>query len=446
MNFYFSSAGRSTLENQTRAQLSVPREVPRLALRPRMATPSNPEHSSRLARFVGWALVKNRQLRRDAQALRSALFSFPFAEKRRAGTSAGAAETTASAPRRRVSPTATPASTSARPLRVPTARPRAGEARDGDPDGARRASDEEPRETREQKEALFDCETYLRAIGVPAGLPPLRVSYRVPSAFFAGTSGAWRPEQIESLPTLHDEDRRKAYKGTTGIAFPRRRRRDTVVDEPSNASNDTRAISLLATRYSNDAHRDGETYITRVSPGARFSARRDVFLAAPPRVDWSHLRFGGGEIGGRRRFTLLMIDPDAPAPRSTRRRHLPGAWGPYLHWLVTDIEADAFTPFAESETTTRRAKRKQKDETAREETRAAPRVSYVGPSPPGGGGAHRLAFVLFEQGDERSVTSVPPGLAIDAPPSARRRWDIEGFLAANAHLTPKAVSVLYCAS
>ena len=197
----------------------------------------------------------------------------------------------------------------------------------------------------------------------------------------------------------------------------------------------------------------------RVSPGARFSARRDVFLAAPPRVDWSHLRFGGGEkkeknldakrpdaVGGRRRFTLLMIDPDAPAPRSTRRRHLPGAWGPYLHWLVTDIEADAFTPFAESETTTRRAKRKQKDETAREETRAAPRVSYVGPSPPGGGGAHRLAFVLFEQGDERSVTSVPPGLAIDAPPSARRRWDIEGFLAANAHLTPKAVSVLYCAS
>ena len=354
-----------------------------------MATRPNPEHSSRLARFVGWALVKNRQLRRDAQALRSALLSFPFAEKRRAGTSAGAAETTASAPRRRVSPTATPASTSARPLRVPTARPRAGEARDGDPDGARRASDEEPRETREQKEALFDCETYLRAIGVPAGLPPLRVSYRVPSACFAGTSGAWRPEQIESLPTLHDEDRRKAYKDTTGIAFPRRRRRDTVVDEPSNASNDTRAISLLATRYSNDAHRDGETHIVRVSPGA---------------------------------------------------------WGPYLHWLVTDIEADAFTPFAESETTTRRAKRKQKDETAREETRAAPRVSYVGPSPPGGGGAHRLAFVLFEQGDERSVTSVPPGLAIDAPPSARRRWDIEGFLAANAHLTPKAVSVLYCAS
>ena len=424
-----------------------------------MATPPNPEHSSRLARFVGWALVKNRQLRRDAQALRSALFSFPFAEKRRAGPSAGAAETTASAPRRRVSPTATPASTSARPLRVPTARPRAGEARDGDPDGARRASDEEPRETREQKEALFDCETYLRAIGVPVGLPPLRVSYRVPSAFFAGTSGAWPPERIESLPTLHDADRRKAYKDATGIVFPRRRRRDTVVDEPSNASNDTHAISLLATRYSNDAHhRDGETHIVRVSPGARFSARRDVFLAAPPRVDWSHLRFGGEKkeknldakrpdaVGGRRRFTLLMIDPDAPAPRSTRRRYLPGAWGPYLHWLVTDIEADAFTPFAESETTTRRAKRKQNDETAREETRAAPRVSYVGPSPPGGGGAHRLAFVLFEQGDERSVTSVPPGLAIDAPPSARRRWDIEGFLAANAHLTPKAVSVLYCAS
>ena len=418
-----------------------------------MATRPNPEHSSRLARFVGWALVKNRQLRRDAQALRSALLSFPFAEKRRAGTSAGAAETTASAPRRRVSPTATPASTSARPLRVPTARPRAGEARDGDPDGARRASDEEPRETREQKEALFDCETYLRAIGVPAGLPPLRVSYRVPSACFAGTSGAWRPEQIESLPTLHDEDRRKAYKDTTGIAFPRRRRRDTVVDEPSNASNDTRAISLLATRYSNDAHRDGETHIVRVSPGARFSARRDVFLAAPPRVDWSHLRFGGGEkkeknldakrpdaVGGRRRFTLLMIDPDAPAPRSTRRRHLPGAWGPYLHWLVTDIEADCFacasSEKASPESAHTTGSRERNDET---------RVAYVGPAPPGGGGAHRYAFVLFEQTGARSV-ALPSSLETDAPPSARRRWDIQGFLAANAHLRPKAVSVLRCAS
>ena len=399
-------------------------------------------------------MVKNRQLRRDAQALRSALFSFPFAEKRRAGTSAGDAETAASAPRRRVSPTATPTPTSTRPRRVgiPTARPRAGETRDGDPDGATCESDEAPRETREEKDALFDCETYLSAVGVPAGLPPLRVSYRVPSACVAGTPGfpgPWRPEEIESLPVLHDEDRRKAYQDVAGLAsgWPRRRRRDTVVDEPATSatSSNVSNASLLATNASGER-------IVRVSPGARFSARRDLCLAAPPRVDWSHLRFGGGEIGRRRRFTLLMIDPDAPAPRSTRRRYLPGAWGPYLHWLVTDIEADAFTPFAESETTTRRAKRKQKqkqkDETAREETtrRAAPRVSYVGPSPPGGGGAHRLTFVLFEQGDERSVTSVPPGLAIDAPPSARRRWDIEGFLAANAHLTPKAVSVLYCAS
>ena len=173
----------------------------------------------------------------------------------------------------------------------------------------------------------------------------------------------------------------------------------------------------------------------RVSPGARFSARRDVFLAAPPRVDWSHLRFGGGEkkeknldakrpdaVGGRRRFTLLMIDPDAPAPRSTRRRHLPGARGPYLHWLVTDIEGKDVCFFGGAE-----------------------RVSYVGPAPPGGGGAHRYAFVLFEQRDARSVT-VPAGLETDAPPSKRRRWDIEGFLAANAHLRPKAVSCFYCAT
>jgi phosphatidylethanolamine-binding protein (PEBP) family uncharacterized protein len=117
-----------------------------------------------------------------------------------------------------------------------------------------------------------------------------------------------------------------------------------------------------------------------------------------------------------------MIDPDAPAPRSTRRRHLPGARGPYLHWLVTDIEGKDVCFFGGAE-----------------------RVSYVGPAPPGGGGAHRYAFVLFEQRDARSV-AMPAGLETDAPPSKRRRWDIEGFLAANAHLRPKAVSCFYCAT
>ncbi len=224
-----------------RAQLSVPREVPRLALRPRMATPSNPEHSSRLARFVGWALVKNRQLRRDAQALRSALFSFPFAEVRRAGTSAGAAETTASAPRRRVSPTATPASTSARPLRVPTARPRAGEARDGDPDGARRASDEERKEQKEQKEALFDCETYLRAIGVPAGLPPLEVSYRVPSVFRRHI-----PRRLASRADRVPPDaaRRRQKEGV------QRNDRDRLPATPSARYGGGRAVERVVERYS----------------------------------------------------------------------------------------------------------------------------------------------------------------------------------------------------
>ena len=406
-----------------------------------MATSPNPEHSPRLARFVGWALVKNRQLRRDAQALRSALFSLSFLEKRRAGgTSAEPAETTDPAPRRRVSPTATPVSTCARPRRVPSARPHAGfPPREVDLGGATCASDDE-RKT--EKEALLDCETYLRTVGVPPGLPPLRVSYRVPSAFVTGVPGFWRPETVEALPTLHDFDERNGRRGrgrsagyetASGVALPKRGRRDTVVDEVvtsrvSNASN----VSLVMT---NDDDDSGDC-VVRVSPGARFSARRDAFLAAPPRVDRLERleKEGGGdakkkqnkktvdEIHGGARFTLLMIDPDAPAPRSTRRRNLPGARGPYLHWLVTDIEGKDVCFFGGAE-----------------------RVSYVGPAPPGGGGAHRYAFVLFEQRDARSVT-VPAGLETDAPPSKRRRWDIEGFLAANAHLRPKAVSCFYCAT
>ena len=412
-----------------------------------MATSPNPEHSPRLARFVGWALVKNRQLRRDAQALRSALFSLSFLEKRRGGgTSAEPAETTDPAPRRRVSPTATPVSTCARPRRVPSARPRAGEnPREVDLGGA---SDDE-RKT--EKEALLDCETYLRTVGVPPGLPPLRVSYRVPSAFVTGVPCFSRPEEIEALPTLHDFDERKGRRGrgrstgyetASGVALPARSRRDTVVDEVvtsrvSNASN----VSLVTT---ND---DSGDCVVRVSPGARFSARRDAFLAAPPRVERLERleKEGGGdakkkkkkktvdEIHGGARFTLLMIDPDAPAPRSTRRRHLPGARGPYLHWLVTDIEADIEARAVAGE---------GKDVCF---FGGAERVSYVGPSPPSGGGAHRYAFVLFEQRDARGV-AVPAGLETDAPPSKRRRWDIEGFLAANAHLKPKAVSCFYCAT
>jgi hypothetical protein len=254
-----------------------------------MATSPNPEHSPRLARFVGWALVKNRQLRRDAQALRSALFSLSFLEKRRAGgTSAEPAETTDPAPRRRVSPTATPVSTCARPRRVPSARPHAGfPPREVDLGGATCASDDE-RKT--EKEALLDCETYLRTVGVPPGLPPLRVSYRVPSAFVTGVPGFWRPETVEALPTLHDFDERNGRRGrgrsagyetASGVALPKRSRRDTVVDEVvtsrvSNASN----VSLVMT---NDDDDSGDC-VVRVSPGARFSARRDAFLAAPPRV------------------------------------------------------------------------------------------------------------------------------------------------------------------
>jgi hypothetical protein len=304
--------------------------------------------------------------------------------------------------------------------------------------GATCASDDE-RKT--EKEALLDCETYLRTVGVPPGLPPLRVSYRVPSAFVTGAPGFWRPETVEALPTLHDFDERNGRRGrgrsagyetASGVALPKRGRRDTVVDEVvtsrvSNASN----VSLVTT---NDD--DSGDCVVRVSPGARFSARRDAFLAAPPRVERLERleKEGGGdakkkqkketvdEINGGARFTLLMIDPDAPAPRSTRRRHLPGARGPYLHWLVTDIEGKDVCFFGGAE-----------------------RVSYVGPAPPGGGGAHRYAFVLFEQRDARSV-AMPAGLETDAPPSKRRRWDIEGFLAANAHLRPKAVSCFYCAT
>jgi phosphatidylethanolamine-binding protein (PEBP) family uncharacterized protein len=98
--------------------------------------------------------------------------------------------------------------------------------------------------------------------------------------------------------------------------------------------------------------------------------------------------------------TLLMFDPDAPERVGS---DVAGEKGPFLHWLVTDIGPGA--PAGKN-----MAARKLKTGTTV--------VDYTPPAPTRG--KHRYIFVEFVQTGEVKVNS-----------TARAKWDIKGFLAAN---------------
>jgi phosphatidylethanolamine-binding protein (PEBP) family uncharacterized protein len=62
-------------------------------------------------------------------------------------------------------------------------------------------------------------------------------------------------------------------------------------------------------------------------------ARADAFLASAPDVTWNTADCAGGASSIK--FTLIMLDPDAPDRHGDGSKAHPKA-GPWLHWLVTD--------------------------------------------------------------------------------------------------------------
>jgi hypothetical protein len=304
-----------------------------------MADGASAGYGAQLATWVGFALVKNRQLRRDAEALGGILF-LPASAARHARRGASGVQG-------EVPPPARAFGGGRRPIpRTPSPPP----------------VDHDPRQG---PATMRDAEVYLETLGIPSGLPPADVLYHLPRAVAS-------PDAV-------------------------RRGRATVVVEVERAGGRQTA--------------DPPTAFKALTPGERFSSRRDAFLQAAPVVSWRTLP------NARARHCVVMVDPDAPAPRSEDRRHLPGARGPWLHALWTDCcggragaAADDFRPLA----------------------------PYAGPSPPSGD--HRYVFIVFEQPDPIAfATAFPAGGEAD-----RGRWDFAGFLSRNPTLRPKAVNFFVC--
>ena len=249
---------------------------------------------------------------------------------------------------------------------------------------------------------MRDAELYLSQHGVPKGLAPLTIRYDKPGA--------------------------------------------VVLMVPSSSSSSSASSGGGAkkpARAAAEAGRGGGGRGTHViAAGERLSSRCDLFLQAAPVVTWHNLP------NANRPHTVLMIDPDAPAPRLETRRHLPGASGPWLHAMWTNCVDGSTVAVMSGVGTTRGGGSGDVATRTRGEaitTAAAPTttatspstiVPYLGPSPPTGN--HRYIFVLFEEGEERDE------VRLRGSTSRRERWDFRQFLLDNPHLKPKAVNYFCC--
>jgi len=86
----------------------------------------------------------------------------------------------------------------------------------------------------------------------------------------------------------------------------------------------------------------------------------------PGRIYWDH------EKGAHNYYTLMMVDPDAPNPKTHEYRH-------WLHWLIVNIPSSAASG--------------DHIDVRKGHTVAA----YKGPAPPAHTGPHRYVFLIYRQ-------------------------------------------------
>ncbi|KAI8355661.1 phosphatidylethanolamine-binding protein [Blakeslea trispora] len=91
-------------------------------------------------------------------------------------------------------------------------------------------------------------------------------------------------------------------------------------------------------------------------------------------------------------YTLMLVDPDAPSKEDPK-------WGPYRHWVVTNITASG------------------------ELTSAHEMATYQGPAPPPKTNDHRYIFLLFKQPESNT--------SFQALSEEANNWDFKAFVQQN---------------
>ena len=137
--------------------------------------------------------------------------------------------------------------------------------------------------------------------------------------------------------------------------------------------------------------------------GATTSFSRDApWVSDKPKVRWTLNR------NKEKKYTLLMLDPDAPEPSTQGDGNKVGLLGPWMHWFVLNCKDSSGSGHEI--------------------------YPYEAPNPPNAK-PHRYIFVLFEQ--------KKPG-QLQGFQGDRMKWDVKGFLKANREaLEPVAANFMY---
>ncbi|XP_063051818.1 phosphatidylethanolamine-binding protein 4 [Engraulis encrasicolus] len=96
----------------------------------------------------------------------------------------------------------------------------------------------------------------------------------------------------------------------------------------------------------------------------------------------------------KRKYTLMMVDPDAPSRSNPSRSH-------WRHWLIADIEGQ---------------------ELKRGNVKGTVLSEYTRPTPPQKSGLHRYQFMIFEQPDGQTLSLSKEENA------SRGNWEPQAFI------------------
>ncbi|KAK2898996.1 hypothetical protein Q8A67_010414 [Cirrhinus molitorella] len=109
--------------------------------------------------------------------------------------------------------------------------------------------------------------------------------------------------------------------------------------------------------------------------------------------EWGPPRVQLPSADEKKKYTLLMVDPDAPSRQKPSRAY-------WRHWLLVDIKGEAL----------------QRGDVSGVELSA-----YTRPTPPQGTGLHRYQFLVFEQPEGQSLSLSPQE-------SSLGNWDPQTFV------------------